>query len=525
MSDTGGIASTLKNVERSAAGDRRIRSIAIVGGGTAGWLAASILARALPGTGTAITVVESADIGTVGVGEATIPPITDTLRFLSISEQDFIHHTQATYKLGIKFSDWKLPGHSYWHPFGTFGAPVNRRPFYHCWQRARAAGMELNFNDFSLCASLGEAGKFRFPDPSPEAAAAGLRYALHFDATLVAKYLRSYAERLGAVRIERTVAGATRSADGALDELKFSDGSALRADLYLDCSGFRGVLIEQVLGTGYEDWSHMLPCDRAVAFPTAAKAGRPTYTHSLARAAGWQWRIPLQHRIGNGYVYSSSHASEEQALEDLRGVVGEPELAAPRFLRFVTGRRKLYWNRNCIALGLASGFLEPLESTSIHLVTSALYRLLEHFPDRRFDQTNIDSYNSELIAENEQIRDFIVMHYHLTQREDTELWRYCRAMAIPDSLRGRIDLYRRTGRIRVRAGELFTDLSWFYILDGMGVRPESYDPLMDVVSPSQLREILSSLAGTTAAAALAAQPHDGYFAGEGAGRGQPALLQ
>jgi tryptophan halogenase len=525
MSDTGGIAATFKNVERSAVDDRRIKSIAIVGGGTAGWLAASILARALPGTGIGITVVESADIGTVGVGEATIPPIIDTLRFLSINEQDFIHHTQATYKLGIKFSDWKLPGHAYWHPFGTFGAPINRRPFYHCWQRARAAGLELNFNDFSLCATLGDAGKFRFPDPSPESAAGGLRYALHFDAMLVAKYLRSYAERLGAVRLERTVAGATRSADGALDELKFADGSALKADFYIDCSGFRGVLIEQVLGTGYQDWSHMLPCDRAVAFPTASRPGRPTYTHSLARAAGWQWRIPLQHRIGNGYVYSSSQVSDEQALEDLRGIVGASALAEPRFLRFVTGRRKLYWNRNCIALGLASGFLEPLESTSIHLVTSALYRLLEHFPDRGFDQTNIDSYNAELIAENEQICDFIVMHYHLTQRQDTELWRYCRAMAIPDSLRERINLYRRTGRIRVRAGELFTDLSWFYILEGLGVRPDSYDPLMDAVSASQLREILTSLASATTAAAQAAPTHDSYFASDGAGRARPAVLQ
>ena len=522
MSDTGCIDSTLRNAERAAVEDRRIRSIAIVGGGTAGWLAASILARALPGTGTVITVIESADIGTVGVGEATIPPIIDTLRFLSIDERDFIHHTQATYKLGIKFSDWKVPGHSYWHPFGTFGAPINRRPFYHCWQRAQAAGLALNFNDFSLCAMLGETGKFRLPDPNPDTAAAGLRYALHFDAILVAKYLRSYAQRLGVVRLERTVAGATRSADGLLDELKFSDGSALRAHLYIDCSGFRGVLIEQVLGTGYEDWSHVLPCDRAVAFPTASKAGRPPYTHSLARAAGWQWRIPLQHRIGNGYVYASSHVSDEQALEDLRGIAGDPTLAEPRFLRFVTGRRKLFWNRNCIAMGLASGFLEPLESTSIHLVTSALYRLLEHFPDRSFDQSNIDSYNAELIAENEQIRDFIVMHYHLTQRDDSELWRYCRAMTVSDSLRARIDLYRRTGRLRVRAGELFTDLSWFYILEGLGVRPESYDPLMDVVSVSQLREILSSLAAATGKAAQAAAPHDSYFADAATGRGRAA---
>jgi tryptophan 7-halogenase len=525
MSDTGVNAATFKGVERGAVDDRRITSIAIVGGGTAGWLAAGMLCRALPGLGIAITVIESAQIGTVGVGEATIPPIIDALRFLSIDEQDFIHHTQATYKLGIKFVDWKLPGHSYWHPFGTFGAPINRRPFYHCWQRARAAGLELNFNDFSQCAALGDAGKFRLPDSNPQGTAAGLRYALQFDATLVAKYLRSYAERLGAVRLERMVTGASRTAEGALDELKFADGSALKADLYIDCSGFRGVLIGEILGAGYEDWSHWLPCDRAVAFPTAPEGRRAPYTQSLARTAGWQWRIPLQHRTGNGYVYSSSYISDEEALQDLRDAVGVDSLAEPRFLRFVTGRRKLCWTRNCIALGLASGFLEPLESTSIHLVTSGLYRLLEHFPNRDFDQANIDSYNRESIAENEQVRDFILMHYHLTQREDSELWRYCRAMSIPDSLHQRVELYRRTGRIPARLGELFTDLSWFYIFDGLGVRPATYDPLMDAISEGKLREILRSLATATATTTRAAPAHDSYFASGGAGLARTAKPQ
>ena len=492
-------------------GDKRISSIAIVGGGTAGWMAASLLARALPGTRTVITVIESPDIGTVGVGEATIPPIIDVLRFLSIDEADFVRHTQATYKLGIKFADWKALGHSYWHPFGTFGAPINRRPFFHCWHKAQAAGLALRFNDFSPCAALGDAGKFRYPDTSPNAPASGLRYALHFDATLVARYLRSYCERLGVTRIERTVVGATRRPDGFLDALQFSDGSTLQADLYLDCSGFRGVLIEQVLGTGYLDWSAMLPCDRAVAFPTASTTARPPYTHSRARSAGWHWRIPLQHRNGNGYVYSSAHCSDEEACEDLLSAVGEKPLAEPRFLRFLTGRRKLFWNRNCVALGLASGFLEPLESTSIHLVTSGIYHLLEHFPDKGFDQSNIDSYNSELIHENERIRDFIVLHYCLTQRDDTPLWRYCRSMAIPDSLRQRIELYSRTGRIRPAAGELFTDLSWFYIFEGLGLRPDRYDPLVDVIKLSQLNEILASMASSTAAVTKDSPSHDSYF--------------
>ncbi|MGA2190882.1 MAG: tryptophan halogenase family protein, partial [Steroidobacteraceae bacterium] len=362
----------------------QIRRIAIVGGGTAGWMAASILARALPGTGTVITVIESPDIGTVGVGEATIPPIMDLLRFLNINEGDFVRHTQSTYKLGIKFTDWSRLGESYWHPFGTFGTMINLRPFFHAWHKARADGRALRFNDFSLCAALGDARKFLFPDPASQGPAAGLRYALHFDAMLVAQYLRSYAERLGVTRLERKVAGATRRADGFLDALQFADGSALQADLYIDCSGFRGVLIEDILDTGYLDWSAMLPCDRAVAFPTASTTARAPYTHARARSAGWQWRIPLQHRAGNGYVYCSAHCSDDEACEDLVKTVGEKPLADPRFLRFVTGRRKLLWNRNCVALGLASGFLEPLESTSIHMVMSGAYKLLEHFPDLSF---------------------------------------------------------------------------------------------------------------------------------------------
>jgi tryptophan halogenase len=489
-----------------------IRSIAIVGGGTAGWMAASMLARALPGTRTSITLIESPDIGIIGVGEATIPPIIELLRFLSIDEADFVRHTEATYKLGIKFVDWKTVGESYWHPFGTFGAPIIRRPFYHAWHKARAAGLPLRFNDYSPCAALGDEFKFRFPDPAnPDSPAAGLRYALHFDAVLVAKYLRSYAERLGVTRLERTVAGATRRDDGFLDELKFSGGSALKADLYVDCSGFRGALIEQVLSAGYVDWSSMLPCDRAVAAPSATNGKRAPYTQSLARSAGWQWRIPLQHRTGNGYVYSSQFCSDEEACADLLGVIGSP-LADPRFLRFTTGRRKVFWSGNCVALGLASGFLEPLESTSIHLVSSGIYHLLEHYPDTHFDQSNIDSYNAEVTHEFERIRDFIVLHYCLTQRDDAPLWGYCRSMAVPDTLRQRIELYRGTGRVRWRAGELFTDASWFYIFEGLGVHPAHYDPLLDVVTLDKLQEILASLAHGTAALQRATPLHDSYFA-------------
>lgn len=493
------------------AADRRIRRIAIVGGGTAGWMAASILARSLPGTGCSITVIESPDIGTVGVGEATIPPIIDLLRYLSINEADFIRHTRSTFKLGIKFTDWHRIGDSYWHPFGTFGAPLNHRPFFHAWQRAQAQGMSPRFNDFSLNASLGDAGKFRLPEAAAQSPAAGLRYALHFDAGLVAKYLRAYAEKLGVVCLSRTVAEATQRSDGLLDELIFTDGSRLQAEFFIDCSGFRGLLIEQTLKTGYIDWSDNLPCDRAVAVPTEVASPRTPYTQAHARSAGWRWRIPLQHRTGNGYVYSSAYVGDSQALDDLLSQVGEKALAEPRYLRFLAGRRKLFWNRNCVALGLASGFLEPLESTSIHLVMSGVYKLLEHFPDLSFASVNIDSYNRELIAEMESIRDFIILHYSLTARTDSPLWSYCQSMKLPDSLNQRIELYRRTGRIRPEPRALFTDLSWFYIFDGMGVRPDRYDPLMDIVSEEQLRNLLNSVASSVGTLTAAAPTHDSFF--------------
>ena len=492
--------------------DRRIKGIAIVGGGTAGWMAASILARALPGYGCKITVIESPDIGTVGVGEATIPPIIDLLSFLKINEADFIKHTQATYKLGIKFKDWRAIGHSYWHPFGTFGVAINRRPFFHAWLKARSDGLTPKFNDFSLCAALGDQNKFRFADEAAGEPLSGLRYALHFDAGLVAKYLRTYAERLGVARLDYTVATATQRNDGFLDELVFTNGARLKADLYIDCSGFRGVLIEQVLKTGYVDWSDVLPCDRAVAMPTAQSSSRNPYTQACARPAGWRWRIPLQHRAGNGYVYSSQCISDDQALDDLTVAAGEKPLAEPRFLRFATGRRKLFWNRNCVAIGLASGFLEPLESTSIHLAMSGVYNLLDHFPDTSFEPVKIHSYNTDLIEEMELIRDFIVLHYCTTERNDTPLWRYCRAMSLPEGLKARIEFYKKTGLIRQKKRELFTDLSWFYVLEGMGVRPDRYDPLIDVVKPEQLRKIMQTMAQSTRAAAASAASHDSYFA-------------
>ncbi|HVC00825.1 MAG TPA: tryptophan halogenase family protein [Steroidobacteraceae bacterium] len=490
----------------------RIQRIAIVGGGTAGWMAAAVLARSLPASGCRITVVESPDIGTVGVGEATIPPILDLLRLLGISQDDFVRHTQATYKLGIKFTDWRVQGSSYWHPFGTFGSAINLRPFHHAWHRAKKQAADRDFLDFSLGAALAEAGRFRFPDPAAPGPVAGLRYALHFDAGLVADYLGAYARALGVVHLERRVADAALREDGMIEALLFDDGSRLEADLFVDCSGFRGILIEQVLRTGYLSWREFLPCDRAVAAPSAALRGRPPFTEACAREAGWRWRIPLQHRVGNGYVYSSEHLSDEAAQADFLASMDAAPIAEPRLLRFVAGRRARFWNRNCVALGLASGFLEPLESTSIHLVMSGLYKLLEHFPDKSFATANIDSYNAELTDEMETIRDFLILHYAATRREDTPFWRYCANMPLPPSLAQRIELYRATGRVRVKSGELFTELSWFYVLDGLGVEPRAYDPLIDVVPAAAFDEILASLARDTRAALSGAPTHDAALA-------------
>jgi tryptophan halogenase len=487
--------------------DRAIKSIAIVGGGTAGWMAASLLAQTLRGTGCAITLIESPDIGIVGVGEATIPPIFDFLKLIEADLDAFLQATQATFKLGIKFQDWSRVGESYWHPFGSFGVSIDRRPFHHVWHKARAEGLDMAVPDFSLAAALGEAGRFAPPDPRAGGPLAGLRHALHFDAALVAKFLRDHAERRGVRRLEREVARAVLRDDGFIDALALTDGEQVKADFYIDCSGFRGLLIEQALETGYEDWTRWLPCDRAIAAPTAHTGPPAPYTLAVAQDAGWRWKIPLRHRVGNGYVYASQAIDDETALSELLAAIGEP-LAEPRKLRFTTGRRKAFWNRNCVALGLASGFLEPLESTSIHLVCSGLYKLLDHFPDQDFAPSNIAAYNQALIAEYETFRDFIVLHYCATARDDTPFWRDRARAPVPASLAERMELYRACGRINTRPGELFTDLSWFYVLEGMGLRPRAHDPLVDASDFRQVRAILPRLAQQVTAVVAQSPTHE-----------------
>ena len=465
------------------------KAILIVGGGTAGWMAAAALARFL-GPQAKIHLVESDEIGTVGVGEASIPQIRLFNSGLGLDEDEFLRATGGTFKLGIEFVDWLRPGQSYMHAFGTIGRGLGLTPFHHYWLRHRAEGGQTPLWSFSASAQAAWQNRFARPDDAPGKLASGISYAFHFDATLYATHLRHYAEARGVRRTEGKVVDVRlRSEDGFIEAVTLSNGEALAADLFIDCSGFRGLLIEQALETGYEDWSGWLPCDRAIAVPSEPMEPLAPYTRSTAREAGWQWRIPLQHRTGNGYVYSSRYTSDAEAAETLLGNLDGRSLGEPRPLRFVTGKRRKGWNRNCVALGLAAGFMEPLESTSIHLVQSAIARLLQLFPARGIVAAEVAEYNRQTDFEWEAIRDFLILHYHLNEREGL-FWSACREIALPDSLAHKLALFRANGRIFRVQEELFTELGWLQVMTGQGIVPAGYDPLADQLAPAQLQEFL-----------------------------------
>ncbi|HMN44060.1 MAG TPA: tryptophan 7-halogenase [Povalibacter sp.] len=490
--------------------DQRIKRIAIVGGGTAGWIAASALARKL-GRTCSIQLIESPDIPTIGVGEATIPRIVDFIKFLGIDQADFMDRVQSTIKLGIRFDDWHHVGHRYWHPFGPLGVFIDRSPFYHFWHKAQAQGLDVDLGHFNIEIAMAAQNRFIFPG-NKLGIAQNLRYALHFDAGLVANYLRAYSEHRGVVRLARNVAGVTQREDGFIESVVFKEGDRLEADLFIDCTGFRGLLIEQTLETGYVDWTPLLPNDRAVAMQVPNQIPRGPYTTATARPAGWQWKIPLQHRVGTGYVYSSEHVSDDAALQDLLSQPGNAEpVTEPRFIKYVTGRRRQFWNKNVVAFGLASGFIEPLESTSIHLACSGVYALLDHFPDAGFDPVNIAHYNKTVIDEYERVRDFIILHYCTTKRDDTDYWKRCQHIDLPEDLAERIEMYRRTGRIFQRRHEVFVELSWFFVMHGMGLVPQSYDPLVDASDWEEVKKVMAAMRQNIAAQVAAAPMHDSFF--------------
>jgi tryptophan 7-halogenase len=493
---------------RATPEDRAIRSILIVGGGTAGWMNAAALAHAIP-RGCTIRLIESEEIGTVGVGEATIPPIRLFNETLGIDEADFVRATKGSFKLGIEFVNWGREGHRYFHPFGTFGKPFDILAVHQHWLAARGAGSPIPLDD--LCMAWGAASRHRFARPlaDPRHVGSTFDYAYHFDAGLYAAYLRRYAEARRVERIEgKMVDVALHGETGHVASVTLGDGRVLEADLFIDCSGFRGLLIEGALQTGYDDWRHWLPCDRAVAVPSASSAPFTPYTRSTARAAGWQWRIPLQHRVGNGYVYCSDHVSDDEAAATLLAGLDGEALGDPRLLRFTTGRRRRFWNRNVVAIGLAGGFMEPLESTSIHLIQAGIAKLLALFPTRDFDPIVTEEYNRVAITEFERIRDFLILHYKLTERDDAPLWRYCRDMAIPDTLAHKIEHFRRNGRLIARDMDLFGPSSWLAVHVGQFNVPEGRDPLLGYIAdPAQSRSYVERLAAAIARTAEAMPTH------------------
>ena len=461
----------------------KIQNVVIVGGGTAGWTAAASIAK-LIGANLNVVLVESDAIGTVGVGEATIPPFRTLHRLLKIDEADFLAKVQGTIKLAIQFENWRDIGHDYIHSFGVTGQGCWAAGFQHFWLKARALGFGEDYGRYAPELMAAKAGRFGLLQQD------ALSYAYHIDATSYAGLLRQQAEQDGVTRVEGKIVEVNQTEAGDISDVVLESGQVVKGNLFIDCSGFASLLMDKTLGTEFEDWTHWLPCDRAIAVQTKSVSEPVPYTRSIARESGWQWRIPLQNRVGNGLVYCSEFMSDDEARDTLlRNIEGEI-ITEPRLLRFRTGQRVKHWNGNCIALGLAAGFLEPLESTSIHLIQRGVIRLLQMFPYSGIVESDRAEFNRQMDTEFRAIRDFIIMHYHLTERTDSEFWRRCREMDIPASLQHRMDLFRDGGRVFEAEGDIFRENSWTQVMLGQGIEPESYHPIVDMMDDQELRQFM-----------------------------------
>ena len=494
-----------------------ISRIVIVGGGTAGWMTAAALGHVFRGTKMRIDLIESEEIGTVGVGEATIPEILKFNAMLGIDEADFMRATGATFKLGIEFVGWGAEGERYFHPFGVYGTDMEGISFHHFWLKARAEGDGSALEDYCIAWQAAKNGRFAHPHSAPNSPLSSIRYAYHFDAVLYARFLRQFAEKQGVHRSEGKVVNVAQDCEsGNIAAVALADGREIAGDLFIDCTGFFGLLIEKTLQSGYDDWSHWLPCNSAAAVPSRrdTSPGAPIrpYTRSTARAAGWQWNIPLQHRTGNGYVYSSDYISDETARETLlANLDGEP-LADVRQLRFTTGKRRQVWKNNCVAIGLSSGFLEPLESTSIHLIQSAITKLVTLFPASASDDMNRHLFNRLIDSEFTTIRDFLILHYNATARADTPFWNHVRTMDVPGFLTEKEQLFRHSARIFREENEIFSEPSWLAVMTGQNIMPESYHPVADVLSAQENAARLAAIKDTIARAAAALPRHEDVIA-------------
>jgi len=469
---------------------RKIHKVVIAGGGTAGWMAAASLAKLL-GKTLDIKLIESDAIGTVGVGEATIPTLLTLHDLLQIKEQDFVAAVQGTFKLGISFENWRDVNKDYIHSFGWTGKDCWAAGFQHFWLKGKQLGISKEFGEY--CSEWLAAKQNRFA-VLPENR---LNYAYHIDASLYAQFLRKIAEEHGVVRQEGKIRQVEQDPEsGFITALELESGQRIEGDLFIDCTGFRGLLIEQTLNAGYEDWTHWLPSNSAVAVQTESVGPPIPYTRAIARDVGWQWRIPLQHRVGNGIVFSSKHWSDDEAIDVLvSNIEGEP-LTEPRVIKFQTGQRRRHWHKNCVAMGLSSGFIEPLESTSIHLIQRSIIRLMQMFPYDGIRKPDVVEFNNQMNYEIEHVRDFIILHYHVTERTDTPFWRQCRTMEIPESLTHRIELFRQTGRVFKLPTELFGENSWIQVMLGQGLTPEQYHPIVNMMNQEELERFLEGIHGS-----------------------------